>query len=233
METSGFTPPPEPPKANPWLMLVLLLGIFALIFGVSLGPIHIGPVNNRQSRWTQEAHVLGIALYSYANDNNQMYPDGSSSTEVFQKLLDGGYVTDPTLYYIPMPGKVKPVAGQKLKPENVCWDITAPVDSSTPLPLPLIFMTGYKVNYAPGGAATPLNGVPPQYEFEDEPRTWLQRLFGKPDYKPSDGIAVFYVNNSAAFHIAAPDGSIPNFVPPDFQPDGKTYHQLTPDGVLR
>jgi hypothetical protein len=65
----------------------------------------------------------------------------------------------------------------------------------------------------------------------------LQQLSGKPDYQPSDGIVVFYSNESASLlradPAAAPDGSIPNFVPPDFQPDGKTYHQLTPDGVLR
>jgi hypothetical protein len=30
-----------------------------------------------------------------------------------------------------------------------------------------------------------------------------------------------------------PDNTIPNVVPPDFKPDGKTYRQLTPDGVLR
>jgi len=34
--------------------------------------------------------------------------------------------------------------------------------------------------------------------------------------------------------VTAPDGttSIPNFISPDYKPDGKTYRQLTPDGPL-
>ena len=31
---------------------------------------------------------------------------------------------------------------------------------------------------------------------------------------------------------ANPAGSIPHFIPPDFDPKGKTYRQLTPDGPL-
>jgi hypothetical protein len=34
------------------------------------------------------------------------------------------------------------------------------------------------------------------------------------------------------FVRASPDGSIPNFIPADFDPKGKTYRQLTPDGEL-
>jgi len=29
-----------------------------------------------------------------------------------------------------------------------------------------------------------------------------------------------------------PDGTIPNFIPADFDPKGKVYRQLTPDGEL-
>jgi len=114
-----------------------------------------------------------------------------------------------------MEGKTKPVS-LRLKPENVCFDVTSPVDSSSPDGLPIVFSTGYKVNYVPGGAAVPL--VKPEYQ----------------------GIAVCYKSNSASFLLLPfqpataenPDGSIPNFVPADFDPQGKTYRQLTPDGVL-
>jgi len=37
------------------------------------------------------------------------------------------------------------------------------------------------------------------------------------------------LNSSAS---VKPDASIPNFISPDFKPDGKTYRQLTPDGAL-
>jgi hypothetical protein len=235
--TSGFTS--DPPKPIWWLGPVLVLGILFLLFGVSLGPMTIGGPRyfKMATAQVQTAHAIGIALYSYANDNDQMYPDGSSSTEAFQKLLDGGYITDPNVLYIPMPGKVAPKQGEKLKPENVCWDLTAPISSTLGSQLPLLFMTGYKVNYVPGGAATPLHGIP-QYGHSLPQAAWQQWMGLSPRiaYEPSTGIAVFYVNNAATFHSASessPDGSIPNFLPLDFKPDGNTYRQLTPDGVLK
>ncbi len=180
------------------------------------------------------AHALGLAMYSYANDNSGNYPDGKSSTEVFQKLMDGGYVTDATLFYIPAAGKIKATPGQKLKPENVCWDVTASLTQNSPGELPLLFLTGYRVSYTPDGAAVPI--------AQDEvlaSRTWFQWFEGEP--KPSsvftDGAAVFYVNNSAAWvnRVTAPDGTrpIPHFISPNYQSDGKTYVQLTPDGPLK
>ena len=173
-------------------------------------------------------------MFAYSNDNNQQYPDGQSSTEVFQKLLDGNYVTDPAVFYVPLPGKIKAVAGQKLKPENVCYDVTSGVDANSPDELPLVFMTGYKVNYVPGGAAVPL--VKPYPPFWT--RTWQGWWRGEPEPDPNlrPGIAVTYKSNNAVFMklvtSANSDGSIPNFVSTKFKPDGKTYRQLTPDGPL-
>ncbi len=188
-----------------------------------------------ESASLQMSHALGLALWSYANDNSLLYPDGTSSTEVCQKLLDGNYVTDPQIFYIPMPGKIKAIAGQKLKPENVCWDITTPVDTGTPKGLPVLFMTGYRISYVPGGSATPVIKPFPRYWTDEYPQSWIARTFGYASYAyhPSTGIAVFYDNNSCAFHTVNPDNTIPNIVPPTFKPDGKTYRQLTPDGVLR
>jgi hypothetical protein len=196
----------------------------------------------------QIGRQIGQMLFSYSTDNvqnNNAYPDGNSSTEVFQKLIDGGYVNDPAIFYVPLPGKVKPVAGQKLKRENVCWDVTSGVDSHDPNVLPLVFLTGYKVTYAPSGSAVPI--INPYSQFGPEPRTWGEWWNeGCPlDSRglPSPGIAVFYKGNYATFlHLyysenegtitKNPDGTIPNFLPPDFDPKGKTYRQLTPDGPL-
>ena len=173
-------------------------------------------------------------MFSYANDNNGVYPDGNSSTEVFQKLMDGGYVTDPALFYLPLAGKEKAVAGQKLKPENVCWDVTSGVDSNAPDGLPLIFMTGYKVTYAPGASAVPIIKPYPPFWGEGTWSQWWQHDSAPAQGPP--GIAVFYKGTNAMFKnldtTASTGGSIPNFIPPDFQPDDKTYRQLTPDGVL-
>ena len=183
----------------------------------------------------QTARSINLLLFSYANDNNQQYPDGKSSTEVFQKLLDGGYATDPAIFYVPLPGKVKPVEGQKLKPENVCWDVTCSVDASDSDYLPLVFLTGYKVTYAPGAAAARLAN--PYPEVGQTSRTWSQWWNDEPHDIGKNGIAVGYKSNSAMFMriIKNSDndtGSIPNFISPDFKPKGKVYSQLTPDGPL-
>jgi hypothetical protein len=88
----------------------------------------------------QQGRQIGQMMFSYSTDNFQnsnAYPDGKSSTEVFQKLLDGNYAADPAIFYVPLPGKVKPIAGQKLKPENVCWDVTSGVDPMLRMCCPL------------------------------------------------------------------------------------------------
>jgi len=219
-----------------------------MVSGMLLGPIAPGNGwHHAENIWVQTAHQIGVGMFGYANDNDGNYPDGKSSTEVFQKLLDGGYCSDPTVFYIPLPGKIKPTAGQKLKPENVCWDVTSGVDSSSPDRLPILFMTGYKVTYVPGGSLIPI--IKPHPQFGAEIHT-LAQWWHEPT--PSPGIAVFYKGNNALFlrsgmeisyrddgsivlkssTPAITDGSMANFLPPDFDSRVKTYRQLTPDGLL-
>jgi hypothetical protein len=135
-----------------------------------------------------------------------------------------------------MPGKIVGGGGQKLKPKNVCFDVTSGLDGNSPDQLPVVFTTGYKVTYASGAAAAPIIKPHPQYGVE--PRTWSQWWNGdsRPPAYLQPGIAVTYKSNSAMFIKlkTAPngDGSIPHFISPQFKPDGKTYRQLTPKGVL-
>jgi hypothetical protein len=184
---------------------------------------------------TQQVRQIGQVMFAYATDNRKDYPDGNSSTEVFQKFLDQGYVNDPAIFYIPFPGKKPAEFGQKLKPENVCWDVTSGVDSHAPDGLPLVFMTGYKVTYAPGASAVPLIKPYPPYGSLSWQGRW--RLPWWPgEYAPRPGASVFYKGNRAVFMKleipANSDASIPNFVSPQFDSKGKTYRQLTPDGPL-
>jgi len=178
--------------------------VVMFIIGCVHSMVKSGVEEARQSSGVQSAHALGLAMYSYASDHGGKYPTGQSSTEIFQQLIDGGYVTDPTLLYLHMSGKTK-AEGKKLKPENVCWDVTGYL-SVDDAPLPLLFATGYKMNYIAGGKAVPLAKV------------------------DSAGFPIFFVNNSARFEFEQPEGIV--VMDPTFDPKGKTYHQLTPDGPL-
>lgn len=165
-------------------------------------------------------------MFQYANDHDGKYPDGNSSTEIFQKLIADGYISDLDIFYIPLAGKTKPVPGQKLKPENICWDVTSGLDFNSPDELPVVFLTGYRVNYVPGGSAIPLVKPYPRFGWVDSNQTWFDWLLGRQTihYDSSGGIAVTYKSNSAKFMklntTANTDGSVPDFIPPDFKPDG-------------
>jgi hypothetical protein len=208
--------------------LGLLFVLFCVVF---LGPVSPGIKQARHNVAMQQARQIGQAFFTYAMDKNGTYPDGKSSTEIFQKLMDDGYIEDPAILYVPLQGKVKGIVGQKLKPENVCFDVTGGVDSSSSDLVPIIFMTGYKVTYAPGGEAVPV--IKPYPPYWNQPRTWWQWWNGnpEPDHGAS-GIAVFYKGNNAMYWRVAADYTVPKIVSPDFKPDGHTYRQLTPDGVL-
>ena len=196
--------------SRPWFS-ACVVALFYMFAGPAGAQIP-GLSQAQHDTWVQQVHQIGVALFAYSNDNNQNFPDGKSSTEVFQKLLDGNYITDPGVFFIALPGKIKALGGQRLKPENVCFDVTCCVDADVSDVLPLIYITGYRVTYAPGGSAVP-------------------RIKPFPS-----GIVAYYKGNNTKFILPDPgaeaNGSILNFVPADFDPKGKTYRQLTPEGAL-
>jgi hypothetical protein len=211
---------------------LFLIGILPFLL---IGPLPGGIQPNLGSGWLQNTRTIGIAMFQYSNDHNSVYPDGESSTEVFQKLLDEKYISDPTIFYIPLPGKIKPIEGQPLKPENVCFDVTSGIDSNASDGLPIVFTTGYKINYVPGGGAVPLIKPFPQYGMK--PLTWTQWWDGVRQLRTdAPWIAIAYKSNSAATMRPKPtdnsDGTIQNVVPTTFDAKGKTYRQLIPDGPL-
>ncbi len=66
--------------------------------------------------------------------------------------------------------------------------------------------------------------------LSDTARSWSDWWHGLA--YPTGHIAVGYKDTSARVMRADDDGTIPNFIPAYFDPKGKTYRQLTPDGEL-
>jgi type II secretory pathway pseudopilin PulG len=200
-----------------WLLAFCLLAILA---GIFLGPVNPGLRKARESRAMQTSRTIALAMFQYANDHQGKYPAVRSSTEVFQQLLDQNYVTDSKVFYVELPGKTPPTSN-KLKSENVSWDVTSPFDASSSNDVPVVFLTGYRVSYVPGGKAVPL---------------------ARPTSFEADGIPVCYHSNTAWFKRTAshavpsshtePDGVVENFVPTTFRSNGQNYQQLTPEGPL-
>jgi hypothetical protein len=214
--------------------LAFPLGVFLLaacyLFFPYPNPWNHGIFQARQGPQMQTAHAIGLAMYSYAHDHEGNYPSGKSSTEVFQALLDGDYATDPAIFYFRLPGKSAAAIGQKLKPENVCWDFTSGATIHSPVVLPLVFTTGYRVTYAPAAAAVPV--IKPYPVYPMRVRTWAQWWRGEPAQKFTPGIAAFYISNSAKYNALTDSDSVPAFISSDFVSVGETYRQLTPDGIL-
>jgi hypothetical protein len=207
-----------------------------LAYRDAFGPaIPQGIKKAQESFAMQVSRNIALAMFQYANDNDGHYPDGDSSTEVFQKLIDGNYVSDPAIFYLPMDGKTPGQRGERLKPENVCFDVTGGVTSSSPDRLPLVFLTGYKVDYQPGGKAVSLTS--PYPPFQSKERSWWQWLFGEPRQPLGPFIAVCYHSNNAFIRPVDTQssryGEALDFMPKDFNAHGQTFRQLTPTGVLK
>jgi hypothetical protein len=207
-----------------------ILFILLLPLAVMFMPVSYAVRNRNVGLWEGQAYHIGLAMFACAMDNGGKYPDGKSSTEVFQKLLDRHYVNDPNLFYLPLIGKLKPVPGSPLKPENVGFDVTVNITTDDSDKLPVVFMSGYRVTYQPGSAAVPLTNRYLHGEFQSPWPGWLFRLT-EPGDRPRLYMIVCYKGNTLNSMIREED-SIPNFVLPEFDAKGKTYLQLTPDGSL-
>jgi hypothetical protein len=176
---------------------------------------------------------IATAMYRYSLDHGGKYPSGNSSTTVFQKLLDGGYVSDPETFYdrYISPEVKKTATSKTLAPENVSFDVTVPVTAGSPKGLPLVFVSGFKVTYEPGASATApfhslgqISGMAAAYNDDVHPSNFITGLLGRPSvtYQKID----FYKSSTDVLR------RVPNFIPATFHPDGNVYVQLTPDGPL-
>jgi prepilin-type N-terminal cleavage/methylation domain-containing protein len=177
--------------------LLVVIGIIAILAGVALGPITNGIKKAKQSSGLQSSHALGLAMYSAANDNNQLYPDtsGGTAANIAQTLLGGGYVTDPTIFFLS--GDTATGTGKftattnpatTIAQSNVSWDFLgnggSGVSSTQYSFLPILWSTLGTTPPTIGGAAVSV-AITATPTVTDP--------FG------TDGIVIFYINNSAAF----------------------------------
>ena len=190
--------------------LLVVIGIIAILAGVALGPITNGIKKAQQSSGVQSAHALGLAMYSYANDNNQTYPDksggGATAKDVAAALLAGGYVTDATIFSISSDsgtGFAKVASSTNtatsITQNQVSWDFLVNQGngvSSTSYPFcPLVWST---LSTQGGGTAPSTFAVTAGTAITAQPGS--KNPFG------TSGVAVFYINNASAFNTTTLNG---------------------------
>lgn len=215
------TPPPIPPPSKKGMsgcLIAAIVGAVVLILllpccaGIALGPITNGIKKAQENMAMQQARQISLALYAYSADHNGAYPDGATSTEVFQKLIDEKYLSNPGVFYVAMPGKVKATSSH-LTADNVSFDVTSGVTADSSPSVPVVFLTGYTVVYEARASAARDGSSPTPFPGPG---------------KGASGIAVAYKGNSARFINGDENGTALNFVPPDFQPGTQIYQQLRP-----
>jgi prepilin-type N-terminal cleavage/methylation domain-containing protein len=193
--------------------LLVVIGIIAILAGVALGPITNGIKKAKQSAGLQSAHAIGIAMYSCANDNQQLYPDtanptgntGTGAAAAVRPLLSGGYVSDPSIFYISSDTLATKYTGttsaapSTITAAEISWDFIGAGGagmSSVSYPyLPVLWST-----LGAAGTITGLAGGPNAAITTTPGSTSLP--FG------TAGLAIFYANNSSAFITANPAGVV-------------------------
>lgn len=230
--TASFPEIPADAGAKAKKCGIYLLGLTGCLFGavllitIALNPFHRGHFVSGKEFLNGSA--IAEALDQYAALNGTDFKV-RSSTELFQKLVDRKLITDPAVFYLPFPGKSPAANGQPLKPENVGWDATTPYPDLRSQ-IPVIFVTGCKVNYAPGGSAVALGSSLPG--FLDEHLSLFQE-WNHDAMVSCDGdlIAIHRFGGGDGFPLGA-DRTVAHFISPDIDLHGRTYRQLTPDGTL-
>jgi prepilin-type N-terminal cleavage/methylation domain-containing protein len=204
--------------------LLVVIGIIAILAGVALGPITKGIAKARESAAMQTCSTIALAEFQYQNDNSQ-YPDGANAQAVAAALVNGGYISDPSIFYIAADSSAqKPttVAAFKTGTTNVSFDFCgttgagattyAGIPTAAPDATPIVWTEGQTGLTIPNAADTGASFLP------------TDGIFGK------DGIAISYKSNNAVFQTPNTQTSVTwpaqlyaVFVPQSFDPSTYTY----------
>lgn len=217
--------------------LLVVIGIIAILAGVALGPITNGIKQAQHNASMQTGRQIGQMCFSYATDNSQngnQYPSDVTAVAIAQDLVNAGYASDPGTFGIAQQlnyNSTKPVvtaAKITLDKSNVSWCFTVVTAAASPAGVgvsssasdltPLIFFNnGFGV--AP---ATPFPATPGA--AKNLGPYGINAPFG------TDGTAVFYKGNNAAYIKAGTGGVgtgvIPNFISANDQ--DTTVYQIAP-----
>jgi len=187
--------------------LLVVIGIIAILAGVALGPITNGIKQAQHNAAMQTGRQIGQMCFSSATDNSQngnAYPADTTGLAICQDLLNANYATDPNVFGVPQQALyAKPTStgtGTILVAANVSWSftcvtltttggITSTASDLTPL---VYFNNGFGV-----AVGTP---------FPASPGTAKTVTYGTAAPFSTDGTAVFYKGNNAAYLKAGTNG---------------------------
>ena len=194
--------------------LLVVIGIIAILAGVALGPITNGIKKAKESAGVQSAHAIGLAMYSLANDNQQLYADqnnpagntgGATAQAAVGPLLAGGYVTDPSIFYISSDSAAVKYTGtlgsaaSQIASSNVSWDFVGVTGGTG---LSSVNYPSTPIMWSTLGGGTMSNIATANNAVQTAAALPSTTPFG------TAGLAVFYENNSAAFVTANTAGIV-------------------------
>ncbi len=182
--------------------LLVVIGIIAILAGVALGPITRGIKQAKQSAGLQTARTIGLAEFSFSNDNNGSYPDvknqgsgtGQQAAAVAQALLQGNYISDPSIFYISGSAATKftgTTASTTIAQNNISWDFGGlangnGLNTNTPDQVPVVWSSVAGGGTEPSIDATGVLTCTPV----------SSNAYG------TAGVAVAFKSNSASFILA-------------------------------
>jgi prepilin-type N-terminal cleavage/methylation domain-containing protein len=209
--------------------LLVVIGIIAILAGVALGPITNGIKQAKHNASMQQARQIGSVCYSYSTDNTQngnSYPCGATSEAIANTLISGSYVNDPSVFCVSGAlGGEQAFSGTPivLLKANITYNFTV-MDKTKPSTggitpttsdlIPVVYFDGGTITgaypFVPGTAATLALSA-------------TKSPFG------TDGVAVFYKGNNAAYLKAGTTtaGTVDNFISANCT-DVVTYQEVVP-----
>ena len=188
--------------------LLVVIGIIAILAGVSIGPILRGLEIAKHNATVQTGHQIGQMCFSYATDNSQhgnTYPADTDGYKIAQDLLNANYASDPSVFVVNSQKGVSNYSGGSpiaLTANNCSWSFTvvttAPyggITSAASDLTPLVYF-----NNGPGSAITPS-------PFPATPGTGKSINLEAGAPFGQDGITVFYKGANAVYLKAGMSGT--------------------------